>query len=94
VNLAFVTGTLSKIGSHFALAIKRVPVKDAQGSSDTQIRRAFLLLLLWTAFLFGAILAGAATPRFGVWVLVPPLMILLALTTLSRAPTEIVVNRD
>ena len=94
VNLAFVTGTLSKIGSHVALAIKRLPVKDAQGVCDTHFRRALLLSALWVAFFFGAILAGATTPRFGVWVLVLPFMILLALTIFSHAPSDILRNRD
>jgi uncharacterized membrane protein YoaK (UPF0700 family) len=94
VNLAFVTGTLSKIGSHFALAVKRAPVKDAQGIRDTHVRRAFLLSTLWAAFFLGAILAAATTPRFGVWVLAPPFMVLLALTALTRAPSDTRGNAD
>jgi uncharacterized membrane protein YoaK (UPF0700 family) len=88
VNLAFVTGTLSKLGSHLALALKRAPLKDAQGTRDTHVHRAFLLSALWAAFLSGAVLAAAIVPRFGVWVLAPPLMILLALAALAyeRSP--------
>ena len=51
-NLTFVTGTLNKIGSHFALALRRVSLKDAQGEWDTHLRRAVLLLGLWAAFLW------------------------------------------
>ncbi|HTQ39014.1 MAG TPA: YoaK family protein [Pirellulales bacterium] len=79
VNLTFVTGTLNKIGSHLALALKRTPLKDAQRPSDTHLRRAFLLAALWAAFLVGAVLAAAATARFGVWVLLVPLLVLVAL---------------
>ena len=84
VNLTFVTGTLNKIGSHFALAVKRQPLKNARGPRDTHLRRAFLLAALWAAFLFGAIVAGATTSRFGVWILLVPVLILLALMAFSR----------
>jgi uncharacterized membrane protein YoaK (UPF0700 family) len=84
VNLTFVTGTLNKIGSHFALALKRTPLKDSQGPRDTHLRRAFLLAALWTAFLVGAVLGAAATPRFGVWLLSLPVFVLLALLLLPH----------
>jgi uncharacterized membrane protein YoaK (UPF0700 family) len=73
VNLTFVTGTLKQIGGHLALAFKRAPLKDAQGSGDTHLRRAILLTIIWAGFLTGAILGGAARPRFGVSVLLLPL---------------------
>jgi hypothetical protein len=47
-------------------------------------RRAFLLLGIWASFLIGALLGGAATSRFGVWVLLLSLLILLALAVFSR----------
>jgi uncharacterized membrane protein YoaK (UPF0700 family) len=31
VNLTFVAGTLNKLGSHLALAVKGAPLPDAQG---------------------------------------------------------------
>ena len=43
---------------------------------------------LWAAFLVGAVLAGAATPRFGVWVLLLPFLILLTLAVFSRAASQ------
>jgi uncharacterized membrane protein YoaK (UPF0700 family) len=85
VNVTFVTGTLSKMGTHLALAVTRAPLPDAQGSWDTHGRRAFLLLGVWAGFLTGALLGGAATSRFGVWVLLLPLLILLALAVFGRA---------
>ena len=85
VSLTFVTGTLSRMGTHLALAVTRAPLQDAQGAWDTHGRRAFLLLGVWAGFLTGALLGGAATSRFGVWVLLLPLLILLALAVFSRA---------
>jgi uncharacterized membrane protein YoaK (UPF0700 family) len=88
MNLTFVTGTLNKIGDHLALALRHAPLNDAQGTWDTHIRRAFLLVGLWTAFFIGAVLSGAATARFGAWALLLPFLILLALAVYSRTPRE------
>jgi uncharacterized membrane protein YoaK (UPF0700 family) len=79
VSLTFVTGTLSKLGGHLALALKRAPLTNAQGSWDTHLRRALLLMCLWGGFLTGAVVSGSATPRFGEWVLLGPLAVLTAL---------------
>jgi uncharacterized membrane protein YoaK (UPF0700 family) len=79
VNLTFVTGTLNKIGRHLALAVKREPLTDAQGEWDTHLRRASLMGSVWFGFLIGAMVSGAAISYFGVWVLLLPLLILLAL---------------
>ncbi|MGH7851368.1 MAG: YoaK family protein [Thermodesulfobacteriota bacterium] len=83
VNLAFVTGTLSQIGAYLALAAERAPVEDGEGVWDTHLRRAIILILVWMGFIAGAILGGIATPRFGVRLLVLPLLIMLALAVLS-----------
>ena len=88
VNLTFVTGTLSQIGTHLALAAKRAPVEDGEGAWDTHLRRAIMLMLVWLGFLAGALLGGAATPRFGVRLLVLPLLIMLILAAFSRAQSE------
>ncbi len=88
INVTFVTGTLNKIGSHLALALRRVPLKDAQGLWDTHIRRTFLLVALWIAFLIGAVLAVVTTARFGAWVLLLPFLILLVLAVFSREQIE------
>jgi uncharacterized membrane protein YoaK (UPF0700 family) len=85
VSLTFVTGTLSRVGSHLALAARRSPLADAQGPWDTHLRRAMLLARLWVGFLAGALLSGAATPRFGAPVLVAPALILAALAAFERA---------
>lgn len=79
VSLTFVTGDLNRVGSHLALAVKRAPLQDAQGPWDTHLRRARLLASVWAGFLTGAVLSGAASSYFGVWILLPPILILLAL---------------
>jgi len=84
VSLTFVTGTLSRIGSHIAMAVRRAPLPDAQGPWDTHFRRARLLATVWAGFLIGAVLSGAAISYLRVWVLMPPLLILLALTLFSK----------
>jgi uncharacterized membrane protein YoaK (UPF0700 family) len=84
VSLTFVTGTLSRVGSHLALAVRRASLSDAQGPWDTHLRRALLLARVWTGFLGGALLSGAATPRFGAWVLSAPALILAAMVAFDR----------
>ncbi len=84
VSLTFVTGTLSRIGAHFALALRRASLPDAQGPWDTHLRRALILAGVWVGFFAGALLSGAATPRFGVWVLLCPVLILSALAAFGR----------
>lgn len=84
VSLTFVTGTLSRVGSHLAFAAQRAPLADAQGPWDTHLRRALLLTRVWAGFLAGALVSGAATPRFGAWVLLAPALILAALAAFDR----------
>lgn len=93
VSLTFVTGTLSKLGLHLALALRRARVSDSQGSWDTHMRRALLLAGIWRAFLAGALLSGAATPQFGAWVLLFPTLILSVLAALDRPVTAAVDRR-
>jgi uncharacterized membrane protein YoaK (UPF0700 family) len=84
VSLTFVTGTLSRVGSHLALATRRAPLPDSQGPWDTHLRRAIMLVRLWVGFLVGAVLSGVATPRYGAWVLLPPALILGLLAAFDR----------
>jgi uncharacterized membrane protein YoaK (UPF0700 family) len=85
VSLTFVTGTLSRVGSHLALAARRAPLRDSQGPSDTHLRRALMLARVWAGFLAGALLSGAATPRFGASVLLAPVLILAAMAAFDRS---------
>jgi uncharacterized membrane protein YoaK (UPF0700 family) len=84
VSLTFVTGSLSRVGSSLALALRRAPLRDAQGPWDTHLRRALLLARLWVGFLVGAFLSGAATPRYGALVLSAPALILAVLAVFDR----------
>jgi uncharacterized membrane protein YoaK (UPF0700 family) len=84
VSLTFVTGALSRVGSHLALAARRAGLPDAQGPWDTHLARALLLARIWAGFLAGALLSGATTPRFGAWVLSAPALILAALAWFDR----------
>jgi uncharacterized membrane protein YoaK (UPF0700 family) len=84
VSVAFVTGALSRVGSSLALALRRAPLRDAQGPWDTHLRRALLLARLWLGFLVGALLSGAATPRYGASVLLAPALILAVLAAFDR----------
>src|ERR1700744_3637828 len=80
VSLPFVTGTLNKLGHHLALSVWRALLADTQGPWDTHLRRAGLLASVWAGFLTGAVLSSTAVSYFGAWVLLAPLLILLALT--------------
>ena len=86
VSLTFMTGDLNRIGSHLALAFKGVPLPDAQGPWDTQLHRAGLLASLWGSFLIGALISAAMISHLGVWVLVLPCLILVALALFSASP--------
>ncbi len=77
VNLTFVTGALNRIGAHLAMAARRMPLPDAEGTWDTHVSRALLLTAVWASFLFGAILAGAATATLKEWTLLPAAVLLL-----------------
>jgi uncharacterized membrane protein YoaK (UPF0700 family) len=83
VSLTFVTGTLNKLGHHLALSVWRAPLADAQGPWDTHLRRAGLLASVWAGFLTGTVLSAAAIWYFGVWALLAPVLILLALALFS-----------
>ena len=78
VALSYVTGTLNALAQHLALACKRLPLQGALGPWDTHARRALFLTAVWVAFLAGAALSTAASARFGVWVLLLPILILAA----------------
>jgi uncharacterized membrane protein YoaK (UPF0700 family) len=84
VSLIFVTGTLSRIGVQLALAVRRAPLPDSRGSWDTHLYRTLLMAGIWAGFLTGALLSGMVTTRFGVWVLLFPMLILSALAALDR----------
>lgn len=83
VNITFITGTLTKVGRHLAMAARNVPLADARDSWDTHLRRALILSSTWCGFFFGALLAAGATARFGNWALLPPALALWGANALS-----------
>ena len=89
VSLTFVTGTLSRIGIQLALAVKRIPLTDSRGPWDSHARRTLQLASIWAGFLIGALLSGAATPRFGVWALLFPMLALSALAMFDNSSSEL-----
>ena len=85
LNLVFVTGTLSRMATNFALAVAHAPLPDAQGPWDNYLRRALLLLGVWASFLLGALVGGFTTSHFGAVVLLLPALSLLVLTVSDRS---------
>lgn len=88
VGLGYVTGTLNNLAQHFALAIKNLPVPQAEGAWDTHGRRVALLASIWLAFLVGALLGAAAMPQFVLWTLLPPILVLVALAVFEHAKSD------
>ncbi len=83
VSLTFVTGTLSRIGNHLALALRRAPVPASQGPWDTHLYRARIGAQLWASFTSGAVLSGIVLSFTSGLALVPAIamMLVLALST-------------
>ena len=94
VSLTFVTGDLVRIARHLAIALMRAPVQGARGSWDTHLYRALIVTRVWGGFLTGALLSGAATPRFGVWVLLLPALILLVLAVYTGVADKLARNQS
>lgn len=88
VSVSYVTGSLTNMMQHVALAVRNVPLPRPQGSWDTHRWRAGLLASIWAAFFTGALVAGAGLPRFGAWTLVAPSVMLTALASVrSQDPS-------
>lgn len=91
VSLTFMTGTLNRIGSHLADAVRRTPLPQAQGAGDSYLARARLDATVWSGFVVGAGLAGLASAHFRLWALLPPCAAMIALGLFSggaRRPRE------
>jgi uncharacterized membrane protein YoaK (UPF0700 family) len=84
VSLTFVTGNLSRVGSHLALALKRPPALGGD-ISNSHLRRALDPAGVWAAFLGGAVLSGTVLTYLGTWMLLPPLIVLLTLSFVMRS---------
>jgi uncharacterized membrane protein YoaK (UPF0700 family) len=87
VSLTFVTGTLNRIGGHLAAAAGRKPVPDGQGPGDSHLARARIEASIWSGFLVGAGLSGMAGSHFQTWALLPPCVVMIALSLFSESTT-------
>ena len=85
VSLTFVTGTLSRIGNHLALALTKAPVPASEGPWDTHLYRARIGAQLWAAFICGALLSGIVVSFASSLALVPPIVLMVVLALSSRA---------
>jgi uncharacterized membrane protein YoaK (UPF0700 family) len=85
VSITFVTGTLSRLGRHLALAARGIPLPDAEGSWDSHLRRACLDASVWTGFLIGAVLSGILMTLAQQFVLPIPIAVMAGLGIFSRA---------
>jgi uncharacterized membrane protein YoaK (UPF0700 family) len=85
VSMTFMTGTLSRIGSHLALALKGRPVPDSEGPWDTHLYRAILDARLWASFFCGAILSGFLMSFIRPFALVPAIAMMVLLLVVSIA---------
>ena len=77
VSLCFITGDLTNMSRHLVAAFKRAPLPDAKGLWDSHLWRAGVLASIWACFLTGALVAGLGMPYLGIWILVPPALVLL-----------------
>ena len=80
VSLTFVTGTLNRIGGHLAAAAGRKPLAGGTGAGDSHLARARIEASVWAGFLVGALLSGIAGSHFRTWALLPPCLVMMALT--------------
>jgi uncharacterized membrane protein YoaK (UPF0700 family) len=85
VNLGFITGDLNHFAQHLAMAIRRDPVPQMQGSWDSHWWRAALLAGIWITFLGGAVLGAALASHFTMWALLLPVLMLVVFGLLERA---------
>lgn len=85
VSLTFVTGTLSRIGSHLASAAGRKPLVEGEGWGDSHLARAHIDAIIWAGFLVGAGLSGVACSYFHLWALLPPCVVMIALALFSES---------
>ncbi len=84
VSLTFMTGTLSRIGGHLALAAGRRPLNEQQGPGDSHLARAGIEASIWGGFLAGAFLAGIVGSNLRRSALLPPCLVMFGLGLISE----------
>ncbi len=83
VSLTFMTGTLSRIGSHLGLAVIGASVPGSEAAWDTHLHRARVGAQLWASFLFGAGLAGVVLSLTSNLALLPAIAFMLLIASAS-----------
>jgi uncharacterized membrane protein YoaK (UPF0700 family) len=84
VSLTFMTGILSRIGGHLAMAAGQQPLNEPQGPGDSHLARAGIEASVWCGFFGGAVLSGIAGSYFRTWLLLPPCVVMLGLGLASE----------
>lgn len=84
VSLGFMTGDLNNLAKQLAGWFRGEAIERAQGSWDTSMRRALVLVSLWVAFFTGAIVGALISPSFGPRMLLLPALTLLILVFIER----------
>ena len=94
VSITFMTGTLSRIGGHLAMAAAQQPLNDRQGPKDSHLARARIEAGVWCGFLGGAVLSGIAGSNLRTWALLPPCLVMLGLGLISKcaAPSPYIIS--
>ena len=87
MSITFVTGTLNRVGGHLAAAVARKPLPELHGLGDSHLARARIDASVWSGFLVGAALSGMAGPHFRLWALLPPCVVMIALSLFSKPST-------
>jgi uncharacterized membrane protein YoaK (UPF0700 family) len=57
------SGNLTRLGRHLALAAKGVPLPDAEGHWDGHLHRPRLDAYIWAGFFDGTVVSGMLTTR-------------------------------
>jgi uncharacterized membrane protein YoaK (UPF0700 family) len=84
VSVTFVTGTLNRIGAHLAAAAGRRSLAGARGPEDSHLARFRIDASVWAGFLVGALLLGIAAAHLQTWALLPPCLVMVALSLFSE----------
>ena len=84
ISLTFVTGTLNRMGGHFAAALSPASFPASTSSRSTELRRAGIDASMWSGFLIGAVLSGLLASSWRAWALWPPCLAITALVLFGR----------